>query len=410
MLLCIRCPLRAQPGDNLIILNHADSLIGMVIGGEEARQLVGNVQFTQGSVVLNCSKAIQYLKSNKVYFEGMVQVRDDSIRMVGQRAVYFPATRTVEAFDRVLLADRTTTLQARYGTYSAADRRAYFRDNVVVADTSMLLTAWEAFYDRDAQVLTADGGVRIEDEARGIVTFSDRFENDRAKKYSRWTGHPRIAQSTRGGGAAPAETLYVSGTTIESYQDTLSRLVVSDSVRIFRDGLAGTAGLVVFHPDGDSISMYRSPYLWYDSGGEGEHQISGDSVSMTLRDNYPDRVRVMGGAVAASETSPAMPARHNQLAGQEIILYFDSTRIRQIDVMRTATSLYYLFENGHPNGLNTSSGRSLRILFSGGRPISINLAESVEGRYIPERLLAGNEREYDIPGFRWRTDRPERAR
>jgi hypothetical protein len=136
--------------------------------------------------------------------------------------------------------------------------------------------------------------------------------------------------------------------------------------------------------------------------------VSGDSVTISLRGNTPDHVRVMGNAVAANETDPPMEGRHDQLAGQEIILYFDSTKIREIDVLRTATSVYYLFEEGLPNGLNTSSGNSIRILFSDGRPLTISLAESVEGRYVPEPLVRGNEKEFDIPGFRWRENRPSR--
>jgi len=398
----------AQGDDHPITLDHADSLIGMVIGGEEARQLVGNVQFTQGSVVLNCSRAIQYLKTNKVYFEGMVQVRDDSVRMVGQRALYYPETKTVEAFDRVLLEDGTTTLQSKYGTYSAADRRAYFRNNVIVADPTMLLTAGEVWYDREAQILIADSNVKIEDQAQGIITFSDHFENDKPNKTSRWTGNPRILQTQSGAVGSGADTLFVAGSTIESTGDTLRRIVVNDSVRMFREGLAGTAGMMIFYPGRDSIALYRSPYLWYASGGEGENQVSGDSVTITLRDNYPDHVRVMGNAVASSETLPPMEGRYDQLAGQEIILYFDSTKIREIDVWRTATSVYYVFENGLPNGLNKSSGNSIRMVFSDGRPLTISLAESVEGRYVPEPLVRGNEKEYDIPGFRWRKNRPSR--
>ena len=36
--------------DKTVHLEHADSLIGLVIDGEQARQLVGNVRFTQGTV------------------------------------------------------------------------------------------------------------------------------------------------------------------------------------------------------------------------------------------------------------------------------------------------------------------------------------------------------------------------
>lgn len=399
-----------QGNDHPIVLDRADSLVGLEIGGEPARQLIGNVQFTQGGLVLNCARAIQYLTSNRVYFEGMVQVRDDSVRMVAQRAVYYAATRTVEALDRVLLEEGTTTLQARYGTYTADGRVARFRDNVVIADTATVLTADTARYDRERQFIEADGNVRIEELRNRVVTYSDHFENDRLAGTMTWTGNPRMTQAAEGGGAAPPETLVVAGVTMESRGDSLRTLVVTDSVRIFREGLAGVAGLAVFHIGRDSIALYREPYLWYRDGDGAENQIAGDSVTMKVRGRFAENVRVMGDALAVSEADSVLGGRYNQLAGQEIILYFDENRLGRIEVRRMATSLYYLFELGRPNGLNRSSGNRVTMLFRSGRIESIALSESVEGKYVPEHLVRGKETEYNLPGFRWRDDRPERPR
>ena len=399
----------SQRNDHPIVLDHADSLVGMEIGGEPARQLIGNVQFSQGSLLLNCSRAIQYLTSNKIYFEGMVQVRDDSVRMVSQRAVYYAATRTVEALDRVLLEEGTTTLQARYGTYAADGRVAHFRDNVIVADTATVLTAGEVRYERDRQFIAADSNVRIEELHNGVVTFSDHFENDKRAGTMKWTGNPRMMQAG-GGGNAPPETLFVSGVTMESRGDSLRTLVVTDSVRIFREGLAGVAGLAVFHIGRDSIALYREPYLWYRDEGGAENQIRGDSVTMKVRGRFADNVRVMGDALAVSEADSLLGGRYNQLAGQEIILYFNENRLGRIEVRQMATSLYYLFEQGRANGLNRSSGNSVTMLFLSGRIESIALAESVEGKYVPEQMVRGKESEFNLPGFRWRDDRPERPR
>jgi hypothetical protein len=131
---------------------------------------------------------------------------------------------------------------------------------------------------------------------------------------------------------------------------------------------------------------------------------------MVVRDGKPQQVRVMGDAMAVSEADSAAAGRYNQLSGQEIILYFDGNRLGSIDVLRTATSLYYLFEEGHPNGLNRSSGNRVTIRFREGGIDSITLTENVEGKYIPERMVAGKEPDYNLPGFRWRKDRPEPPR
>src|ERR1041385_5666687 len=66
----------ARQSDKVVILNHADSLVGTQIDGEQARELIGNVKFSQGSVVVTCDRALQYLKSNKVSFQGVVEIKD----------------------------------------------------------------------------------------------------------------------------------------------------------------------------------------------------------------------------------------------------------------------------------------------------------------------------------------------
>ena len=401
----------ARQDEAPVVLEHADSLVGMEMGGEPARQLVGNVRFTQGTMTLTCERAIQYLRTNRVFFEGMVQARDDSVRMVGHRALYHGDTRTVEAFDRVLLEEGTTTLQARYGRYSSSERTAYFRDNVVLADTGMVLTSQALHYDRDKGFLSADTSVRIEDLRNRTVTTSAHFENDREKGYSLWTGDPRLVRPEAAAPGSAPDTLFVSGTKMESFEDSAGRrLVVTDSVRIFRGGLAGVAGLAVFHTASDSMALYRDPYLWYDEEGRSENQVSGDSVFLSVRDGKPEKVRVIGGALAVTEADSAAAGRYNQLSGQEIILYFGDERLDRIDVMTTATSLYYLFEEGKPNGLNRASGNEVSIRFRDGVVDTITLSENVEGKYVPENLVAGKELDFNLTGFRWRTDRPEPKR
>src|SRR5213075_1436016 len=74
-------PARAQQ-EKTVHLEHADSLIGLVVDGEQARQLVGNVVFTQGTVEVRCQRAIQYLATNRIALEGTPEVFDGKMHMV----------------------------------------------------------------------------------------------------------------------------------------------------------------------------------------------------------------------------------------------------------------------------------------------------------------------------------------
>jgi hypothetical protein len=128
---------------------------------------------------------------------------------------------------------------------------------------------------------------------------------------------------------------------------------------------------------------------------------------VTLKDNQADNVRVSGNATAMSEPELLIQGRYNQLAGQGIIMYFNGNSLREIDVRRTAMSLYYLFEGGLPNGLNRSSGNGVTIRFADGKVESITIAENAEGRYVPEHLVEGRLEDYNLPGFRWIVEKPQ---
>src|SRR5713101_3736928 len=96
--------------EKVIELDHADSLIGLVMNGEAARQLIGNVQFHQGNIVVNCRKAIQFRESNKIVLIGEAEFWDGKMRMVTDSGVYYGDTKIAEAFRRVMLEESTTTL------------------------------------------------------------------------------------------------------------------------------------------------------------------------------------------------------------------------------------------------------------------------------------------------------------
>lgn len=394
----------AQKSEEPIVLEHADSLHGTVIDGEQARILIGDVRFRQGKTVVTCQRALHFLTSNRVSLEGVVEVRDDSMRLVGNRGVYDANERVAEAFDRVMLEDPTTTLHARYGKYFANEKRAYFRDHVRVVDTTSSLTADELTYYRDEDRTVAIGNVRIENPANNMIILGNRFENLKPQSYSKMTEKPMVIQIDTAEGRR--DTLTVTAVTLESFQDTLERLVATDSVRMIRSGMAAEAGLSTYYTELDSIVLLQSPFVWYTAGEHDDNQVSGDSIFIKLHRRQLRTVYVRGRAVAISRADSLHPNRFNQMTGQEIILHFDESKLQRIDVDVTATSLYYLFDEGRPNGVNKISGDHVTITFADGRIDKIKVIAGVEGQYIPERLVKGRESEYNLQGFNWRNDRP----
>lgn len=401
-------PGHAQQPDDVLYLDHADSLIGREIEGEKVRELVGNVRFSQGSILVNCQRAMQYMSRNKVELEGEVAVRDDSLTLFTNRGVYYSDTKSAEAFDMVRLNDGITFITAGYGLYNTESRKAYFRYRVRVEDTASVLLADELTYFRDEQHLVADGNVVLLNPANSVTIRGGHFDHEKTAGTSVMTMSPRAVQvDTSDDGTI--DSLVVTGGRLESYQDSTRRLVAIDSVVMIRSDFSGMCGRAVFLSDQDSIELRSHPFVWYATEARETTQVSGDSMFVHLNERTLERLFVRGSATAISQADSSDATRFHQMTGVEMLLTFRDRKIRRIDVEKTASMVYYLYEDGKPNGLNTTSGDRVAMLFDDRRIASITVAGGVEGRYIPERLLKNREPEYNLQGFNWKVDRPRRT-
>jgi lipopolysaccharide export system protein LptA len=387
--------------EKIVVLEHADSLIGLVIDGEQAQQLIGHVKFHQGNIVVTCAKAVRYMSSNKYSFEGEAELWDGSMRMVTQRGMYYGDTKIAEGFDRVMLEESTTTVNAKYGKYFANEKKAYFTTDVSVEDRVSRLTANELTYFKEEQRSIAVGNVKIVNAENGLTIFGNHFENFRKQKFSRMKEGPLVIQvDTSGGGIS--DTLFVRSSIMEAYQDSSERLVAIDSVTITRGELAAEAGFSTFYTTLDSMILRKSPIIWYATSPGDEHQVSGDSIFIKMKNRKVQTAYVRGDAFAISRSDSTYRDRFNQMTGQEIILQFDKNKVQSIDVDRTATSLYYLFDEGKGNGVNKSTGDHVTIMFVDGKIDAIKVIGGTEGQYFPEKMILKREGDYNLTGFNWK--------
>lgn len=390
----------ASQAGKYVVLDHADSLWGRVIDGEDVRELIGNVRLLQGDVHINCDRALQFIKTGNVNLIGRVVVWDDSVTLTAPRGTYYRDERRAEGFDDVQLDDGKSHLTAGYGQYLVEPRIAFFHTNVVVRDTTSTITADSLTYYRNTRRSEATGRVTIRNIPDNVTITGGRLDHEAARQYSRVTMRPRLYQiDTAASGRL--DTLFVRSLVLEAYRDSVRRLVAIDSVEILRADLAARGRRVEFFTQGDSILLREAPVVWYE-----RTQVTGDSINVYLKSRRLHRVWVMGSAVAVSQGDSLRPRRYDQLTGDLMRLFFEDQRLNSIDVENRAISVYHLYEDSLANGLNRTSGDRIVMKFDDGKLRTIKIIGGVEGQYYPENMVKGREREYRVPGFSWRGDRP----
>jgi lipopolysaccharide export system protein LptA len=400
------CRLPAQQS-SIIDLRHADRMEGKNLNDEKVRELIGSVYFVQlptsgGLVNVWCDRALQFMAQNKIELFGNVKVVRDSVTIRSKEGIYYGDQRVMEGRNGVELERGKTLLTAVNAKYFVDEKRSLFWDNVVLADTSSIITCSTMnYYETEARSV-ATGGVHLFENVNAVNIYGDSLIHLEQQKFSLVMKQPRLVKiDTSANGII--DTMVVESRLMQSFQDTMERFVAIDSVRMVKSDMSSRCGIATYFIHKDMIALQIHPIIW-----SGENQITGDSIRVLMEDKKLRNLWVKNRAMAISRVDSALPNRFNQLTGRELTMYFRADKLEQVDVQKNATSLYYLFDNKEPNGVNKSSGDRILIDFIGSEVNRIKVIGGVQGQYFPEKMIIHREPEYNLDGFRLFENCPKR--
>ncbi|MGB2869019.1 MAG: OstA-like protein [Bacteroidota bacterium] len=396
----------AQPS-RLIELRSAKELKGRIVNNEEVRELIGDVHFVQpassgGLIRVWCDRALRYMAQNKVELFGNVKIIRDSVTITSKEGVYYGDSRRVEVHTGVRLERGKAVLTARNGEHFIDEKRSHFTGDVLLVDSTSTISCNDLTYFESETKSIATDAVRVVNKGDGSIVLGDSLIHYEQQSYTRVLKNPKfIAIDTSGTGII--DTMLVVSRMMESFQDSVPRFIATDSVLLSRGDLSGQCGKATYFTAMDYIVLQIQPVVW-----QGENQVSGDSMVVRLEEKVLQSVYVRGRAMALSHADSIRRKRFDQLTGRELTMFFANNKVQQVDVQKNATSLYYLFEDDRPNGVNKSSGDRIIIEFQQGKVDRIKIIGGVQGQYYPERMIFGREPEYNLDGFRWIALRPTR--
>jgi lipopolysaccharide export system protein LptA len=432
-LICISVNLSAQTENNMIQV-IGDSLFGKTVNGENIREVHGNVVMTQGAVRITCDKAIQYLARNEAELIGRVVVVQDSIIIKTTSGYYYGDTKIAYSNVGVSLTDGHVNLNSKNGYYYFDEKRSYFYENVMlhdslsnlkankltyyddedkavavgnvqVRDTSSTIFADSLIHFRNTKITYAYNNIRIYDSSNRLAIFGNRLEDDGMKNYSKITDQPFLVRiDTLSNGTL--DTLIVSAKMMESFDDSLKKLIATDSVKIVRKNFASINGQTLFYQKNDQIQTFKResditpPVIWNE-----EAQLAGDSIYIYLKKNRLDRMDINANASIITSHKDSV-YRFDQLSGKKIKMFFDDNGLNRTEVYGNVLSIYYMYEDSIPNGLLKSSSERAKIFFKDKAVADVRLYGKPVSEYHPENIIIGKEKDFTIPTFRIYSDRP----
>ncbi len=422
----------------VVQLINSDSLVGTTINNERVRILFGNVQLIHEDIRIFCDKGIQYLESNKAELDGNIKIIQGNQILTTKKGFYFGNSKSASGSKGITLFDGNVTLKADSGEYFFELKKAVFKGNVILYDDTTELKSNQLVYFTEEEHAIATGEVKItqfENQifsdtlnyfrkkrfsiAQGNViafnlkdnlkVYSDYLENNQTKSYSFVTGKPLLIQIDTSS-ENKIDTLIIVAEKMESFRDTSDIFIATDSVQIWRNEFSAHCNYAIYNKKDGKILTSKNkdeqPLLWYD-----ENFAYADSVEIYVQENKIDKVNLFTRAFLISKDT-LFENRFNQMNGNFIQLRFEidttakKNNLKEVLVVGNSLSIYYIYDENEPNGVNKSSSDSTLIQIEENRVSKVKLFGSPEGEYYPEEKILGNEKEFLLSGFRWIEDRP----
>jgi hypothetical protein len=293
--------------------------------------------------------------------------------------------------------------------------------NVRIVDSANVIDADSLDHYRRDRITIANRNVRIRNLTNNVVIYGDHLEDYSEKYYTLIDENPLLVQidttfikhtdTTESvinfdSVTIRLDTLIIKSLIMESFRDTLNLFRAIDSVEIIRGGFASSNDLTSYFRDNETIITSRvgrgarQPILWNENT-----QLTGDSIVILLKDNRIKLLEVISNAFINSQ-SVDFPKRFDQISGDIVLMHFEQDQIQLTEVSGSVYSIYYLYEEEYPNGVNKSSSQTAKIYFEDKKVTEVHLYGAPVSEYYPEHQVRGKEESFSLPQFIFHENRP----
>ncbi len=292
-------------------------------------------------------------------------------------------------------------LYAEGGNYNTITRVSNFQKNAKIDTPNYLLGGDRLVYDEVKQYGLATGHVSLISKKDNLTLRGDVGRYWRGLGRTKLYGGRPVVRNV-----SEKDTLYMAADTLISMEarpgQTTTRTVLYayPKVQIFRGNLQGICDSLTYDRQDSIIYLNRDPVLW-----QAKNQLTADSMQIRSKRGRIDEMRLYANAFAVSQDTLL---NFNQTKGRNMMSYFRDRKLRRVDVLGNAESIFYALDNDTATtGMNRVLSANMRILFVDSKLNKISALTNPEAKFFPPHELKPDDER--LKGFQWRAkERPTR--
>jgi hypothetical protein len=138
---------------------------------------------------------------------------------------------------------------------------------------------------------------------------------------------------------------------------------------------------------------------------QAKNQLTADSIQIRSKKGKVDEMRLYANAFAVNQDTLL---NFNQTKGRNMMAYFRDNKMRRVDVLGNAESIFYALDGDTvTTGMNRVLSANMRLLFVDSKLNKISVLTNPDARFIPPHELKPDDER--LKGYTWRAkERPTR--
>lgn len=345
-------------------------------------------------------------------------------RIVGDTATVYSTKGTFNTESQIShLLKRSSIVSS--GRFATADSLVYDGLNglgdgwgdIIMVDTlqSMKLTGEYMHYVDDPQSVLVTGRALA-------MEFSDKdtlyLHGDTLKAFTilnpdsiRHVKYDTLAVQELNADSIMFDTIHViEHEYFEYFTDTLRYMTAHYGVRYYREDLQGVCDSLRYSVRDSMATFVGNPVMW-----NTDYQITGDTIYAFMNEQKSiDKVEIHNAAFLVQEKDTftmhevgprnklthTLTRAYDQIKGKDLVCYFDSSKVRQMDMSGNVQIIFYPLESdGTMTGLIQTIGNYMSVWFKDQKMDKLKVWPDVVGSLTPIQLIQPDILYLD--GYRW---------
>jgi lipopolysaccharide export system protein LptA len=333
-------------------------------------------------------------RNQMAYFKQQVKLVNPGYTMESDTLQYHTASQTAYFKGPTVIQSDNNRITCVKGYYNTKSNLASFTNRATLFGETSVISADSFFYNRNSGLGKAFGHIVLHDTTEDIRVYGQQGWYNEKQKIAHIYTEPMAEK------LMDKDTMLLLADTFFYYGDTLNkRLEAYPAAQIFSEDMQGVCDTLLYLVQDSMMRLIHDPILWNE-----KNQITGDTITLFLKNKKMDHMKVRYNGFIASELPEG---RFDQISGKEIDHYFVDNKLRMVDVLGQAESIYYSRESdtGAFIGANTISCGQMRVFLDsvGIKDIRFYKSPSPDGMLYPPHEIPVDQQK--LPNLNWQITR-----